>query len=141
MGDKKKAKKAYLALAPLMGWPQDKDEWKEQLKDFKENMVTYYEQMREIQDTAIEARKEAWNKIFPKLMEMEDNFASSLPEKMPVGSMTPQEVMDKVKEYQEMANKHAMEQADSMVDFYKQRQEQVKDAVAETVDSIVEKLD
>ena len=147
MGDKKKAKKAYMAFAPLMGWPTDKDEWKEQLKDFKENLETYYKQMREVQDTVIEARKETWNKVFPKLMEMQDNFASSLPEKMPSipgmpdSSMTPEDFMDKVKKYQEMANQHAMEQADSMVDFYKERQEKVKEAVADTVDTIVEKLD
>ena len=140
MGDKKKAKKAFKAIAPMLGLPTDKDELKEQLKDFKENMEAYYEQMRGIQETVIEARKEAWNKVFPKLMEMQDNFASALPG-MPASSVTPKDVMDKVKAFQEMANKHAMDQADSVIDFYKERQEQVKTAVADTVDSIVEKLD
>ena len=146
MGDKKKAKN-FMDYAALWGWPTDKDECKKQWKDFKSNMETFFEQLQGIQETVIEARKEAWNKIFPKILEMEDKVAEALPEELPTppgvpaSPVSPKEVITKVKEFQEMANKHAVEQADSAIDFVKKGQEQVKTAVAETVDKIEEKLD
>ena len=144
MGDSKKKAKDFKDFAELWGWPADKDECKKEWKNFRAGMDTFFEQVKDIQETYIEARKEAWNKIFPKLMAMQDKFAESLPEKlpgMPEGAVTPKEVADKVKEFQEMANKHAVEQADSAIDFAKKGQEQVKAAVTEAVDKIEEKLD
>ena len=146
MGDKKKAKE-FMEYAALWGWPADKDEYKKQWKDFKSNMETFFEQLQGIQETVIEARKEAWNKIFPKLMELEDKVAEALPEELPTppgvpaSPVSPKEVITKVKEFQEMANNHAMEQAESAIDFAKKGQEQVKAAVTETIDKIEEKLD
>jgi len=146
MGDKKE-KKTWMGLAPLMGWPTDKDEAKKQWKDLRANMATYYDQMREIQDVVIEARKDAWNKIFPKLMEIEDKITESLPDEVhavpgvPATAINPKKYMGKLKEFQEMANEHAVEQADTAVNFYKEGQQQVKEAVSETLDTIEEKLD
>ena len=147
MGDKKKAKKEPADFAAMWGWPADKEESKKQWKDFRSNMETFFEQLQDIQKTYVEAKKEAWNKIFPKLMEMQDKFADALPEKlptppgMPESTVSPKEIVGKVKEFQEMANKHAVEQADSVIDFAKQGQEQVKTAVTEAVDKIEEKID
>jgi 5,10-methenyltetrahydromethanopterin hydrogenase len=147
MGDSKKMKKAYKEYAALWGWSGDKEDRKEQWKDFRANMETFFDQMQEIQKTVIEARKETWNKIFPKLMEMQDKITDNLPEELPtppgapVNPIKPKEVMSKVKEFQEMANQHAVEQADSALDFCKKGQEQVKATVTETVDKIEEQLD
>ena len=49
--------------------------------------------------------------------------------------------MKKLKEFQEMANKHVAEQADAAIDFVKKGQEQVKAAVTETVDKIEKNIE
>jgi len=146
MGDKKKMNE-FMAYAPLLGWYGDKDECKKQWKDFKANMETFFGQMQEIQKTVIETRKEAWNKIFPKLLDMEDKVAASLPEELPtppgapVSSIKPREIASKVIEFQETANKHAMEQADAAIEIVKKGQEQIKEAVKDAVDTIEEKAE
>lgn len=142
MGDKKTLK-AFAAFAPLWGWSEDKDERKQEWKDFKANMETFLDQLQDIQETAIEAQKEAWNKIFPKFLEMEDSIAASLPEELPspVGTVSTKEVVDKVKEFQEKANKNAMEQAETAIEFCKQGQKQARTMVKDTVDTIEEKIE
>lgn len=144
MGDKKKKKemKDFTDFAAMWGWPADKDERKKQWKEFRANMETLFDQLQDIQKTYVEAKKEAWNKVFPKLMGIQDKFAESLPEKMPTppgmpeSPVSPKEVAGKVKEFQKMANKYAVEQADAVIDFAKKGQEQVKSAVTEAVDKI-----
>jgi uncharacterized protein YicC (UPF0701 family) len=75
MGDKKKMKE-FVAYAYLWGLYADKEGRKQLWKDFEANMGFLYDQMEEIQEKATEAQKEAWNKFFPKLMEMQDQYAS-----------------------------------------------------------------
>ena len=143
MGDKKKTMKAFMAIAPWLMY-EDKDEVKQQWKSFKGTVEKYFEQLQDIQQTVIEARKEQWNKIFPKLLEMQDNFAAALPQQLPgapEGTITPKKAVEKVKEFQIMANNHAMEQAESVIDFCKQGQEKVKEAVTDAVSSIEEKAE
>jgi maltose-binding protein MalE len=60
---------------------------------------------------------------------------------MPESPVSPKEVAGKVKEFQEMANKHVAEQADAAIDFVKKGQEQVKAAVTETVDKIEKNIE
>ena len=142
MGNLKKTQKDFKDFAAMWGWPADKDESKKQWKDFRANVETFFEQLQDIQEAYVEAQKEAWNKIFPKIMAMQDKFTETLPEKlptppgMPESPVSPKEVADKVKEFQEMANKYAVEQADAVIDFAKKGQEQVKSAVTEAVDKI-----
>lgn len=144
MGD---SKNFYKAFAPLWGWPEDKDDAKKQWKEFKSTMEGCWETFQKIQQADLEARKEYWNKIFPMIMEMQDKAAAALPEKlptlpgMPESTVKTQEVVDKVKEIQEMANKHMMEQADSVIDLVKQGQQKAKEAVEETVKNIEKNLD
>ena len=142
MDNLKKAQKDFKDFAAMWGWPADKDESKKQWKGFRANVETFFEQLQDIQEAYVEAQKEAWNKIFPKIMAMQDKFTEALPEKlptppgMPESPVSPKEVAGKVKEFQEMANKLVVEQADSAIDFVKKGQEQVKAAVTETVDKI-----
>lgn len=145
-----KSKKMMKDFMPLMAaWESfgDVDACRKQWKDFRSTMDTFWDQMAEMQRTSVETWKDQWNKAFPQMMEMEDNFTASLPEElptlpgMPACPVKPKAVMDKVKEFQEMANKHAMEQVDSRLDFMKQTQQQAKTAVIEAVDSIEEKVD
>ena len=114
---------------------------------FIAEVETFFDQLQDIQKTYVEAKKEAWNKIFPKIMAMQDKFAETLPEKlptppgMPESPVSPKEIAGKVKEFQETANKHAVEQADAVIDFAKQQQEQVKTVVTEAVDNIEKNIE
>jgi len=138
MGDKKD-QKVLKALAPLLG---DKEEAKKQWKGLRENAENFYDQWRKFQETAYEARKETWNRIFPQLLDMQDKIASVLPQEIPtvLGSVNTKELADKLREFQETANQYAVEQADTAAEFYRKGQDQVKEAVVGTVKSIEDKM-
>ena len=108
-------------------------------------MDDFWDQMIEMQKTSMDAWKEQWDKAFPQFMEMQDSFIESLPDElvtppgMPV--IKPKKVMEKVKEFQEMANEHASEQAESRIDFVVQRGQQAKEAAKDVVKSVEEGLD
>ena len=145
MGDKKKMAKA---LFPLMyGWEWSKSERKEKWKDLRSNMEKMWDQYQDMQKSAKDAMKDQWEKFFPRLLEMEQTFADSLPDEkaslpgMPTAPMSPKEFVEKVKEFQEMANKYAVEQSDNAFDFCVQGQQQVKDVVTDAVDTIESDLD
>ena len=114
---KKKMMKALIAFAPLMGWSKDKSERKKQWKEFKADMETYWDQLQDAQKKALEDQLEKWNKKYPQLAELEDAFDDFLPDEMPnlpdapSSDFTLTDLMDKLKEYQEMADKHAEEEA------------------------------
>lgn len=145
MGKKKKLL-GLMTLMPLMAWNADKSEMKKQWKDYKSNMESFWEQAIETQKATKEAWKEQWNKVFPKILEMQDNFASSLPEELPTppgvdaGDMNPKYFMDKLKEFQETANKHAMDLADAAFDFRMKAQEQAKALAVDAAETIENNL-
>lgn len=123
---------------------------KKQWEDFKSNMDTFFEQMQEMQSTSREAAKDQWEMFFDQMMQMEDTFISSLPEEAPsVPGMppflkppvSPKACMEKVQEFQKMANEHAVAQTDTFVDFCKQGQEQAKEAVSEAVEQMEANVD
>ena len=128
----------------------DKDVLKDQWNDFKANLESYWNQLRDMQDSSTEATKAQWGRFFDQIMEMQETFAASLPDEIPSlpwlpdflkPSMSPRAYMKKVKEFQEMANAHAMEQADSFLDFCKKGQEQAKDMVSEAVKNVEDKVE
>ena len=128
----------------------DKDILKDQWNDFKANLESYWNQLRDMQDSSTEATKEQWGKFFGQIMEMQEIFAASLPDEIPSlpwlpdffkPSMSPRAFMEKVKEFQEMANAHAVEQADSFLDFCKKGQEQAKDMVSKAVKNVEDKVE
>ena len=157
----KKNENDYMAMFPWLkamptAWDwsgkknSGKKECKEKWDEFKSNLEKYWEQMQEMQTTSRKASKDQWAKFFDQLMEMEKTFADSLPDKAPslpwlpagaLPSMSPRAFMEKVREFQEMANEHAVEQADSFFDFCKQGQEQAKDAVSEAVKNAEKQLE
>lgn len=120
MGEKKKAKKmikTMLALAPLMGWSKDKSESKKQWKEFKKDMEAYWDQLKDAQKEAIEDQLKELSKKYPQLADLEDSFSDDLPDEMPdmpnmpSSEFTLNDLMGKLNEYQEMAEKHAAEEA------------------------------
>ncbi|MBR3017832.1 MAG: hypothetical protein IKH57_12295 [Clostridia bacterium] len=139
MGDKKKAKKmlkAIMVLAPVMEWSKDKSERKKQWKEFKANMETYWDQLQDAQKKAIEDQLEEWSKEYPQLTELEDNLNDSLPDEMPdlpdvpSSEFTLDDLMGKLKEYQELTQKHAEEEASFFFNLL-QGQPQAKAAASE----------
>jgi len=78
-------------------------------------------------------------------MDMQDTFAETLPDEVPtlpgfpqLPGISPKEFMKQVKEFQEMANAHIVEQADSVVDFTRKGQKKVRDAVNKAIDNAKE---
>ena len=128
----------------------EKEETKEQWGDFKSNMENFWDQIRDMQNSSMEASKEQWNTFFGQCLDMEEIFIASLPDEVPTlpwlpawltPSMSPQAFMSKVKAFQEMANEHAVEQAATFLDFCKKGQEQVKEAVTEAVENVEAKVE
>jgi hypothetical protein len=132
----KKTMKDFMPPVPVVEWPANKDERKEQWEGFKTNLGTFWDQMLEMQKTTVETWKEHWNKSFPLLMDMQDNLVSALPEEIPASSMTTKDFMDKVKDFQEMTNKHMVAQAENYFNFMIEGQQKIKAMVMEAVDSI-----
>lgn len=143
MAKKKETANAFPMMTPMWGWV-DQDEQKEQWNTFKNTLETYWAQMEAIQNAIVEAHIEVWNKVLPKIEEMQDTFANSLPETlpgMPEGAKLPKPDVEKMKEFREMAKKHIKEQAESAAEFAKETQKKAKEAVKETVKNVEEKLD
>jgi len=141
--DKKSVKFCFIPMpfVPMWGFPGKKsdEEYEEDWDTFKSNVKTIWEQMRDMQKASVDASKESWNKIFEQTVKMEQSFIDSLPDEAPEGVpdiFTPADVKDfmkKRKEFREEANKYAIEQADSFLDFAKKGQEHVKGTVTDGV--------
>jgi len=141
----KKMLKTYFPL--LMGMSWDKAESKEQWKDFKANAEKMWDQFQDMQKQAKKAQKEQWANFFAKYLEMQQTFADTLPDEkfalpgMPAAPVSPKEFVEKMKEFQEKANNHAVEQDDSRFEYFMQGQEKVKESVSDVVDNIETKYD
>ena len=132
--DKKDVKGKFPKMMPFM----PNKEWTDKIKNskvkdgFRENMKTFWTKKIELEKSSIEAFKDHWNMKYDLLMEMQDAVVGALPEetKLPV---SPKGIMDEVKKFQELSKTHFTEQADSIVDFYFQGEEQLLDVLYETM--------
>ena len=142
MGEKKQMLKV---LFPLMTG-LDKDENKDQWKGFKAYMGKIWDQFQDMQKTAKDAQKEQWEKFFPQYMEMKKTLISSLPDKapaipgLPENPISPKEILQKMLEFQETANSHAVEQNDALFSYCVEGQQQVKDMVVDAVKNVETKM-
>ena len=144
MSEKKNTWNGFMPFMPPAGW--NKDNCKEQWKEFKSTVEKFWEQLESMQETAMANTKAQWDEFFPQLLEMEETFAASLPEvKVSLPGLpplpAPKEVAAKVKEFQETANAHAIEQKESFDAFVKKGQAQAKEAVTEAVKNIEDNLE
>ena len=116
-------------------------------ENIKSTVKSFWTQQMDMRKSTIESNKEQWNKFFGYLMEMQDTFTASLPDdlsSLPYGQlfcMAPKDVMKRLKEFEEMANQHFVEQADSFADFCIQGEKQLYDFVATAMDSAAKKED
>ena len=141
---KNKEKNAFPAMP---GWEWDSKEQKAKWNEFKANAEKLWDQYEEMQKAAKKAWKEQWETFFAQLMGMEQTVADALPDEkpavpgMPAAPVSPKEVVEKVKEFQEKANAQAVEQADNAFERQMQRQQQVKEMVTEAVETVEANLD
>ena len=136
---------------PLGAWKQTgnqdgaKDDASEKKENIKSTVKSFWTQQMDMRKSTIESNKEQWNKFFGYLMEMQDTFTASLPDdlsSLPYGQlfcMAPKDVMKRLKEFEEMANKHFMEQADSFADFCIEGEKQFYDFVSTAMDNAAKK--
>lgn len=120
-------------------WPKkNTDEASARMDDFKSNMKTYCEKNIDMQKSTADASKDQWSQFFEHIMDMERTFVSSMSDDtaaLPWFSISPKEFMERVLEFQEMSNKHFVEQVDSFVDFFFEGQDQAFDLVKTAMDS------
>jgi hypothetical protein len=104
--------------------------------NIKSTMKTAWMQNIDMQKSSVDNNKEQWKQFFDYMMEMQDTFAAALPEEtasMPFG-FSPKGVMKRLKEFQELSNKHFVEQTDSFADFCIKGQQQFYDIVSTAMD-------
>ena len=130
---------------PLGAWKQTgnqdgaKDDASEKKENIKSTVKSFWTQQMDMRKSTIESNKEQWNKFFGYLMSLPDDLSS-----LPYGQlfcMAPKDVMKRLKEFEEMANQHFVEQADSFADFCIQGEKQLYDFVATAMDSAAKKDD
>ena len=114
---------------------------KEKKENLKSTLKTFWMQNIDMQKASVENSKEQWNQFFTYLMDMQDTFFASVPDdvsSLPLAKMlpmSPKAFLEWMKDFQEMANEHFVEQADSVMDFCIQGQQQFFDMVSEAMES------
>ena len=145
MGNKKNKEKNAFPAMPAWDW--DNEEQKAKWKEFKANAEKLWDQYEDMQKAAKKAWKDQWETFFAQLMGMEQTFADALPDEkisvpgMPAAPVSPKEVVEKAKEFQEKANAQVVEQADNAFERRMQRQQQVKEMVTDAVETVEANLD
>ena len=93
-----------------------------------------------MQQTTMDNAKDQWNKFFEYMMDMQDSFAENLPDEVPtlpglpqMPGISPKEFMKQAKEFQEMANKQFVEQADSVAEFSRKGQKKALEVVKKMI--------
>ena len=113
---------------PVWGWPGVRDS-----REAAETSDSYREQMKEMRKQSMKASREQWNSWFSRYMDMQDAVIASLPDEVPsmpgmpaffMPAMSPRAFMKKNREFQEMANAYALEQADAFFRFMMREEEE-----------------
>lgn len=122
------------------GWAGNQNRNKEgentQKDTIKSTMKSFWMQNIDMKKTSVDSSREQWKQFFDYMMEIQEAFSASLPDdtsSLPYAQMlpvSPKAFMERLKEFQEMANEHFVKQADSFADFYIKGQEQLYDMVS-----------
>ena len=110
-------------------------------ENFNSTLKSFWTQNLDMQQSSVENSKEQWKQFFNYITEMEDTFAASLPDDLsalPFAKllpMPPKAFMEQLKDFQEMANDHLMEQAESFADFCIKGQKQFYDLVSTAMEN------
>ena len=141
--DKKKDKKAETAMPPFPGmtppWENEdvKAKRKAKAKEFAANMKSFIEKTTDMKKASADGAKEQYDQFFAYLMGLQDGIAATLPDELPAilglpaPAVSPKDMAAALKEFQEMANDHFVQQMDSRVDFLFQTQQKAVDMIPE----------
>lgn len=109
----------------------------ERVQNIKSTMKSAWEQRKDRKKETADNRRQQWQQFFDYNLKMQETFINSLPDdvsalppflqRLP---MSPKAFMERVKEFEIMANEHFMEQADSINDFFSKGKEQLTDLVS-----------
>jgi len=134
-----------MPMMPPMPFMWNNTSYDDAWDDFKSNMDKFYEQVMDMQQTTMDNAKDQWNKFFEYMMDMQDTFADNLPDEVPtlpglpqMPVISPKEFMKQTKEFQEMANKQFVEQADSVAEFSRKSQKKAREVVDKAIDNAKE---
>lgn len=163
MGDRKKPFGGFLPMipppVPMMPMPFMPNAWgSPRRKNRNENDASgkeerrsardaFFEQMTEMQKSWMEQSSGQWNQFLDQMMDMEDMFASSMPDENPFLSAMraffpfPKEATKHAKGARETAERRRAEQADSENDPVINELETERDAVNKASDSTEKKED
>lgn len=112
-------------------------------EDFKSGLIKFWKQTIDAQKASLDGTRDQWSQFIEYSMDMWDTFAEFLPDEVPVlpglPTVSPKNVVKRAKEFQELANEHIQQQADTAVDFVIKGQEQACDMVAAAVEKVQEK--
>ena len=116
---------------------KDDDEKSAQKDNVKSSLLTFWMQNIDMQKSVAESGKKQWNEFFDYLMDIQDTLTATIPDDisyLPFAQflpVSPKDFMKGMKSFQEMANAHFIEQADSIADFFIKGQEQLYSAAKE----------
>ena len=128
-------------MPPMPGFPMGgnandvKEDAKAKAQGFASTAKTTWGKAADMHKSSIDASKDQFGQFFSYMMDMQDGFADSLPEQlptipgMPEVPVSPKAVMKSIKEFEEMANQHFVEQTDSCVDFFFETQQKAMDMI------------
>ena len=111
------------------------------MDEFKDMMKDAWKKNIEMKDSSISSKKELWEKRFANNIKIQETFIESMLADSfalpfaPSITISPKKMMKQLKEFEEMANKHFVEQADSFADFRIQTRKMVYDAVTTAMDN------
>jgi hypothetical protein len=131
---------------PLFDMEWDLSSYRNQWNEFKANVDKAWDQFQAMQEETQKAWKEQWEAFFGQCMEMQKDFAETLPDQkiaapgMPVPPLSLKEAAEKAVELQEKANAQAVKQNDAIFNLHMKGQKQVKEMVTGAVKNVEEKL-
>ncbi|MBO7675842.1 MAG: hypothetical protein J6S63_12680 [Atopobiaceae bacterium] len=132
-------------MAGAMPWGMDEEAdkgAKALAKDFDSNMRSFWEKTIDMQKSSIDASRDQYNQFFSYMMDMQDNFAESLPDEafsfmgLPPFPISPKAFMGYLKDFEEIANAHFVEQANACTDFFIQGQQKACDIAGEVSENV-----
>ena len=102
--------------------------------------------MYEMQKTSMNAAKAQWNQAFEQMLDMEDSFAASISRSipsipgLPVDFFKPEELVEWLKNLQEMFNRHLTEGSDFFMDSFGEKQRLIIQAINAYHDKAQERM-
>ena len=113
-------------MAPAFPWDWSEGQKKaaKQAKDIKSNAKKAWKKSIDMRKASVDLSKDQFTQFFSYMMDMQENFAASLPEQlpampgMPACPFSPKGFVKQLKAFEELANEHFVEQADSVIDFF-----------------------